>query len=391
MFKKILVPLMMTAASATALSASEIQIGGFGTFAAGFSNIDRESDVSGNKSFPGYVNDFNVQEDSLFALQFNADVTENMGAVAQVKADFSDRDQMVSLEWGYAFFDVNDDLRVIIGRYRPPIFLFSDYVDVGYAYPWITLPGPIYMHSYMTNMDGLNVNYVLPLGDDYQIAFTLFGGTGQSTLDANDDLPINFDNVAGIEMVLSNDYFRLRAGYDYALTTIDYDNMALLMAGGDTSLVSTFQIPAIQEELELDRSVSQIISGGFDVEYMNVLLVGEYFAQIIGQSVFNRIDGWYATVGYRFGDFMPHYTYSRATSGIEEADTGNLIADAVIDVARTSQLENTINNTVGLRYEVNSMAAVKAEWTGTTNQDLHRYPNHQPYYNVYKIALNVIF
>lgn len=387
MFRKLLSSVVASALGGSLLVASEIQIGGFASVVAGISDIDRDTDTSVNKSFPGYVDTLSFQPDSLFGLQFNADITENMGAVAQIRAKYSDFDQMVTLEWGYAYFDLNDELRLIVGRYRPAVFMYSTYLDVGYAYPWITLPSVIYMHSYLTNVDGLNANYKVDLGGDMELGATLYGGTGQSALEANDGLPIRFDDLIGGELILHNDFVRIRGGYAYALASVDYEQMADLNGDGQPDLPTS---GPIYEELKLDRSPAQLVTAGLRAEYAGAVVIGEYFVQMLDKTVFNRIDAWYATVGYQIGDFLPHYTYSRSTSHIDEYSASTPEVNAIINGARTAQLENTINNTVGLRYDINAMAAVKAEWTGTTNQDLARYGEKEEY-NVYKLALNIIF
>ena len=113
------------------------------------------------------------------------------------------------------------------------------------------------------------------------------------------------------------------------------------------------------------------------------------------ETVAPDVSSYYAMLGYRIGDFTPNYTYAVADSDMEFGDTGTS-ADGVINTMRASLLDDRVSHTIGLRYEVNSAAALKLEYNmatatssayagGTTltetDEDI----------NTYRIALNVIF
>lgn len=57
---------------------------------------------------------------------------ENLSVTGQLVArgDTSE----VKAEWLYLSYQFNPNLRINVGRQRMPLFLYSDYMDVGYAY-----------------------------------------------------------------------------------------------------------------------------------------------------------------------------------------------------------------------------------------------------------------
>jgi len=100
---------------------------------------------------------------------------DNMGATVQLIAQNDEVGDDIRMEWGYVSYDVNDEIRMLIGRVRPALFLYSDYLDVGYAYNWITPPSEVYAQENISNLDGGSIAYNKDLGDQ-QIALTFFGG-----------------------------------------------------------------------------------------------------------------------------------------------------------------------------------------------------------------------
>src|SRR5690554_1809192 len=104
---------------------AEIQWNGFLSVGGGMTFDDDEA-------FAGYDNDLSFAPDSILGLQASSDLGENLSVTGQLVARGSTSD--VKAEWLYLSYQFNPNLRINVGRQRMPLFLYSDYMDVGYAY-----------------------------------------------------------------------------------------------------------------------------------------------------------------------------------------------------------------------------------------------------------------
>lgn len=65
-----------------------------------------------------------------------------------------------NMEWFYLSHEINDKADVQIGKMRLPVYMFSDKMDVGFAYPWVRVPSDTYSLD-SVNYSGARLNYVL--------------------------------------------------------------------------------------------------------------------------------------------------------------------------------------------------------------------------------------
>ena len=59
-------------------------------------------------------------------------------------------------EWAYISFDASDERRLLFGRQRAPFYMYSDFLDVSYAYHWIKPPSGVYSLPFDV-FDGINL------------------------------------------------------------------------------------------------------------------------------------------------------------------------------------------------------------------------------------------
>ncbi len=283
------------------------------------------------------------------------------------------------MEWGYVYFDATDELRILAGRVRPSLFLYSDYLDVGYAYNWITPPDEVYAQVNISNLDGLSAAFNLELGDN-QLSFTAFGGNSSdnkiSPLNGS-TLDLEFDSIIGGEIAISNDYGKLRAGYIQAKAT---ENTTLGTVPG---------------ELAMDEADASFYGVGLSVDYEDILLNTEYIVREMDETGSPDINAYYAMLGYRIGDFTPHYTYAAADSDMEHSKSTDPAVAGQVNNIRALSLDDRTSHTIGVRYEVNPQAALKVEWNGATvtHSDMRTgsIKEEDEDINTYRIALNVVF
>jgi len=370
--RKSLLSLAVVAALASTAFAGDVRVSGFMNIVGG------QSDVDNGASPLGYDDKYDFQNDSLAAIQFSASIADNMGATIQLIAQNDPANDNINMEWGYVYYDATDELRILAGRIRPSLFLYSDYLDVGYAYTWITPPDEVYSQVAISNLDGASAAYNLELGDN-TLTFTAFGGNSTDKKEINGDvIDFEMDSVVGAEIAFSNDYGKIRAGYIQSEVT---NNM-------------TFPSPAVALELGMDESGASFYGVGFNGAYEDFQIAAEYIVRDMDETASPDVTSYYAMLGYTIGDFTPNYTYAVADSDMEVSTSA---AAGGVNQGRAAGLDDRTSHTIGLRYEVNTQAALKIEYnmaTITTSSWVAGTPaliESDEDANTIRVALNVVF
>lgn len=100
--------------------------------------------------------------ESLAGVQGNFKFTPQVSATVQLVARGAD--SSLNADWAYGSYKIDDSWTVQFGRKRLPLYYYSDYMYVGYAYPWVRPSQDLYawqIYSY----DGANVLYSGSVGD----------------------------------------------------------------------------------------------------------------------------------------------------------------------------------------------------------------------------------
>lgn len=364
--------LYMTAAAALLLSRAgclfaidNIEFNGFLTVGA------TRSDSSIDSQDGNITDDIGFDQDSRVGIQVSADINARMSITAQLLGTNRENDNFdASFDWGYVSYAVSEDFDIRGGKIKFPTFLVSDYIEVGYAYPWIRPPSEVYTSNPITAISGVDVLFRARLGVADLLVQPYFGtANDQDALVPQEVLPAlglapgtvkyeDFDakNMAGINVALSGDIGTLRAGY--LQTEVS---------------ANTFGVQ--------DDDVS-FWSVGANLDWNNIIAYSEYFQRDIdGQAnaFFPNQKGWYATLGYRIDRFLPHITFAQLLDDNSNNDPGvGLEQDSV---------------TLGLRYELGTGAALKLEAQRVEPKSGTRGLLMEPTndINIYSIAVDVIF
>ena len=77
------------------------------------------------------------------------DLGEGLSVTGQIVArGVNDFD--ANFEWAYISYEINDNWTVQAGKKRLPLFYYSDFFDVGYAYVWMRNLPTIIHGKYLT-------------------------------------------------------------------------------------------------------------------------------------------------------------------------------------------------------------------------------------------------
>ena len=300
---------------------------------------------------PGFTSD------SRLGLQISAKVNQDISVTGQLLAKAREENSNVNADWAFVNYRVNEPISIRAGKIKFPTFLISDYYEVGYAYPWIRPPQEVYSSNPITTLNGVDMLARFRFGDMSLLVQPYYGvSRGAQALvpqNAATAFPICFngqtgsfgvcqagtvlytdftaDALHGINVSLSTDIFTVRAG----------------------SLNTKVNAPAFG----VFQDTAKFSSVGVTMDWHNVVLYSEAFKrEIEGKAnvAFPNQKGSYATLGYRIGKWLPHFTSARIS------DNNNPTTPPPGFPIAGAPLEQT-SKTLGLRYEVGSGAALKFE------------------------------
>lgn len=325
--------------SNTILAANDyLKISGFLTTAATYGD---------NKIYTKYQHSIDTEEfalashDNRIGIQLDANITDYMRLTTQLLARAPDNDYNLVVNWAYVDFEISKKFNAHVGKYKIAQFLVSDYAEVGYAYPWIRPPPDVYGTNTMVSLSGLDLFFRQPLGSIDLVLQVYYGDGNQEDfipakyydeqppvvtkgLNKGDPLPFKSKNTMGVNLGISSEYFTFRIGHMQTETEVDLSSINLSGSQGKFSGV------------------------GFSVNLKNFISYAEYVVRNTDEDmnqIFPDQIAWYVTLGYRFGSFLPHYTFSILDKGKDQSEYA---------------LEQQ-SATYGLRYEINQGAALKFE------------------------------
>jgi len=353
------------------------------TFAAdikfsGFANIVAGTTTSSDETFAGFDDELSFNEGSLFALQASSDLGDGLSVTAQLLSRGRD-DWDPKFEWAFLGYEVNEDFKILAGRQRIPFFMYSDFLDVSYAYNWITPPRGVYSLPF-DSFDGLGSIYTSQLGEFDSSLHVIFG-RNQDEVEfeaggASVVSDIDVTNLVGGAWTLNREWLTLRAAYFQADLTLPVPALTTL-SNGFTAFGST----EVGENLIANEDKVTFAELGFQIDYNDYFLIGEYTELDLEDTGLQTQDSYYITAGMRFDSVSVHLTY-----GVDEDELDNVIAGLPSSIAgapgvpaETAALYSGLYNgtagyiassqteeeyiTAGVRWDFHEAAALKFEVT----------------------------
>jgi len=343
------------AATAVAASAGDsgISLSGFLTAGATYADQKVLSTTNAVSQDGNIENTVGFTNDSRIGIQLSAKVNREVSVTGQLLARGSEDGFNMKADWAFVSYRAADPLTIRGGKLKLTTFLVSDYIEVGYAYPWIRPPQEVYYANPISTLSGADALVRFNFGD-YTLLFQPYYGvsrgeqalvpqevigaipqitfTPPATLTASPSpagtvayTDFTADSLTGVNLSFGSDVFTVRAGY---LQT----------------LVSASAFGVSQEK-------ATFTSVGGTLDWKGLVLYTEYFQREIeglANMAFPNQKGAYATIGYRFGKFLPHITYAT----LDDNDNPTTLFG--------QPLKQT-SATLGLRYELGTGAALKIE------------------------------
>ena len=267
---------------------AEVRINGFGSLFAG-KVIEGNEFLADYPKTGIYDDDVSFSPDTSFGVQFSSYFTDEFSLIAQVVVHAASDDD-VDVDWLYVNYHVTPELSLQLGRKRLPLYYYSDFFDVSYAYNWIRPPADLYTWQ-ITNYNGISLLYEKSLGD-WDASFNLYYGNEES--DDNELLGLLFgvpvdekwkDMVGGVGSV-ANEWLDIRLSYMQGLVERDINGV---------NVIDDIDQEFLGLSVNLTLDALQVLS-----EYNNY--------QRLDDDV--RIDTYMLSFAYQIGEFTPHITRS---------------------------------------------------------------------------------
>jgi hypothetical protein len=349
------------AALPTVSSAVDFHYSGFST--AGYSEVDKDGVLYRSSTNKEAIDSSgSLEYDSILGLQGTVRFDDQWSVTAQgVVKTQPDGDFGPSLDWAYVKWQPLSNLAIRGGLTRPPTFMFSDSVYLGYANTWARPPLEVYGISPVYQMTGVDAVWSMNAGP-VKITVQPYAGVGELTLPiaAGGDASIDVKDWYGLAVSGEIGSFTGRIGYH----TKTYDGEMRSTQG----LVNTLRAAGFSEaatKVGFDGNKSPILNIGAQFDNGRTFVISEYAKRSSERVIVPELSGAYLTAGHRFGNFAPYATY--AMLKVDSPRSTNLIPrTTVLGATLDTQLDSIAAATsdqdsygLGLRYELPSFAFLK--------------------------------
>lgn len=288
--------------------AADVRFDGFASFVAG-QVLDKDElidPVSGDSvPFLGFDERLNFQENSIFAVQARADLQEKLSATAQITAKGIDNYD-AKFNWAYLTYELSNEVSIKVGRSRIPYFMYSDFLDVGYAYHWISPPDTVYNLAGFDSADGISIDYQTDLGN-WVSRLSFMTGRANTVLDspATGQADTEVNNLWVAAWNMNYDWFNIRTVYAESDVTIEIESGTQLAEGLAQFGVSDGAI----DEMLINNDRASFNGIGISIDPGRYFVVAEYTELNFDESSLSENDKrWYVSGGFRFGDFTAYAT-----------------------------------------------------------------------------------
>ena len=366
----------------------DIRVSGFLTTI--FTQAKIQDDIDTNYDYGLAEKDVELDtRDSHLGLQFGSTINPQTKVTAQIISRGGGTNSYnLETDWAYVDYQALESFRVRVGKYKIPQFIASDYLDVGYAYPWVRPPQDVYSTNPLISLNGLDLLYKINFGES-KLFFDLFYGDGTHNtfvpprtfdfMDAGDGTQDGVVHDPG-----TGDVVPLSKGQHLTFDTANTRGVGVKYAAPHyTVRAGYFKTEVTQADFGMDHIPGAFGGVGFTMDYNDIVAYAEFILRNTDPrmaSAFPDQDAWYTTIGYRFGKLLPSFTVSQIKKGID-SDPNFPVA-----IEESSRAFN-------LRYDLDHSTDVKLEILNVTPKDgnhgLFGVPVEKG--TIYTLAFDVIF
>lgn len=328
--------------------------------------IDNKDDVKGSKG------DWASSTDTKIGLQFDGYLTDVLSVTLQGITNQIDEDGGNSfIEWANIKYNISDDVSIRLGKMRAPISLYSDVLNVSYAYPWVRLPREVYSVLPFSNYNGAELSYNFYV-NEYDVSMYLLYGNNKKNVTIPSSSKVStdtyLDELKGIVFNTNVDNLTLRASY----FCMEMQSIKTTIVNPTTTLVE-----------HIDKKM-QFISTSAMYQFEKAFIVGAYVYNAV-KNVQAGFQSYYIAAGYHLGKWTPYGIFAKRTP--QSKPTIN-----VTNIGLSSLLNTEKNGySIGVRYDFMPGGAIKSQYDYVDNYVLSESEFDSTKQNVYTLSLDFVF
>lgn len=351
--------LALAASIASASDTSALSLTGFGTVGFVYTDDGEAQFVRWGVNKPSDSR-LDLSPDSILGIQASLPLAPKVDATVQI---VSSEDSLGSytphVTWAFLRYALTPSVTIRGGRMRAPFFMLSDSLQVNYTNVWVRPPVNVYSLVPVNELDGIDLLYREQVSG---LELEVHPYFGNSKLDLFDDSVVELRDTVGLNLAVRYDNLTLHFGHaETRFSYIRSSNSSIqlknaLIASGAAGQALAAQIGGEQGHARFD-------SLGFQWDDGRNIISGEYAKRRTNRYI-PSVEGAYLSVGRRIGAVTPYVLFSKQNT-LEQTlrgpvPTGFAQSIGFFNLIRDNSQETL---TLGARWDLNRMLALKAEWT----------------------------
>lgn len=283
--------------------------------------------------------------ETILGLQIDAQLSDDIQVVTQMVGDQYQDDFSVNIDWAFLKYQLADDIYLRMGKMAIPAFLYSEYLNVRYAYTWARVPSEVYEMMPVSAYTGVDMLIQLPAGD-YTVNIQPFYGNAKLTspFGAAGEVTTTLEGLIGLTAALETDMQTFRIGYFEG--EVSMEDPAVWLTLINLGIVNNAHFPA---NIPISALLDSIGLSFTSVSYMfnmgNWEFITEWSERTSETNLVSTFHGNFISLAYQIGDYKPYFVWARV-------DTRN--------AASRPQEQESIS--LGVRIELSGGTALKVEW-----------------------------
>ncbi len=337
-------------------TSDKLQFSGFARVVLGY--LDDK-----NAEYLNYDNSLSIDNESLIGLQADYQMMDSLAVTGQL-IGHSGEQRDSGIEWLYLTYTPTNALKLKLGRQRTPFLNYSDVIDVGYAYPWATLPQQTYPRHFFSNFDGLTASYEIPSTLFLMNIEGYWGYFKDKVVVSEREMEAKTTGFHGLISHISFKNWNLRGSYHQGTTSVTLDDVTQF-----SGLLSQLGFSQSADSLAT-TGVTEVFQFSANYETVDYFVRGE-LNRIKADFIFvPDTDGYFLSTGYNYFPFSSYISYSKNTIDYEQPASDipiglspvlDGLAYSYLNIFEQLPVNSSEAYTLGTRWDLQPGLALKGE------------------------------
>ncbi len=288
-----------------------------------------------------------TQDLSRVGVRFSFDVNEKTEVVVQTLSKHSFDNYSIRTDWAYLSYQATRNLTLRAGRISLPFYLFSDYLQVGVAYPWVKPPAELYFLD-STSSELFDLLYRKSVGDLNTLTQLCIGRMVDQQEFSGMVIDIQGDDMVVLNTQLTYHNWTARVGLTQASVTNEYDNSAI---GTMLSSLDDRVLALGLGNVEAYRDKIAYNNAGIIWDNGQTMVISEVYESRFSESIAGNLEGIHILAGYRLDDWMPYIYGAKLRTSNDDDREEAIELDSSLLVLRTFNVRQATAG-LGIRWDI---------------------------------------